>query len=181
MLFTLANSILIVIDMQGNLAAAMHDREALYANVARLIQAAELLGMPLILTEQVPDKIGDTIAEVRGVLPAACAPVIKESFSCWGCQAFRDQLEAAGRREVILCGIETHVCVSQTALDLLASDYHVGCVADATSARAADNKHYALNRLQTAGAQIVTTEMLVTELLKTSAHPRFKEILKLIK
>ncbi|MCA9393128.1 MAG: hydrolase [Candidatus Omnitrophica bacterium] len=181
MLYTLEQSVLVVVDIQGNLAAAMQDREALFANVIRLIKAAGRLRVPVIVTEQVPEKIGSTVPEIASVFPPDASRIPKESFSCWGCPDFRERLKASLRREVILCGIEAHVCISQTALDLLQADFRVGCVADAISARTADNKRLGLSRIENAGAELLSTEMIITELLRTSAHPEFKSILQLIK
>ena len=137
--------------------------------------------VPVIVTEQVPEKIGSTVPEIASVFPPDASRIPKESFSCWGCPDFRERLKASLRREVILCGIEAHVCISQTALDLLQADFRVGCVADAISARTADNKRLGLSRIENAGAELLSTEMIITELLRTSAHPEFKSILQLIK
>ncbi len=159
----------------------MHDKDNLFANVGRLIKAAGMLQMPVVVTEQVPDKLGATVSEITAAFTHAYEPIAKATFSCWGCEGFRGRVEALGRREIILCGIETHVCVSQTALDMLHAGFRVGCVSDATSARTSENKAIGLQRMQAAGTDMVSSEMIVTELLKTSAHPGFRDILNLIK
>ena len=108
-------------------------------------------------------------------------PVKKFSFSCLGNQKFTDQIKALSRKQVILCGIEAHVCIYQTAMDLLDRDYQVSLIADAVSSRTPQNKKIAIDRLGSEGAYISSTEMILFELLKTAKHPNFKEIAKLIK
>lgn len=181
MLYSSEQSVLVVVDIQGNLAAAMHDKEPLYGNVILLLKAAGCLRIPVLVTEQVPEKLGATVDEIAGALPPGTAPVSKHSFSCWRCDDFRSRLTNFQRREVILCGIEAHVCVSQTALDLRQADFRVGCVVDATSSRTAENKRLGIERIRSAGGDLLSAEMIVTELLKTAAHPEFKNILQLIK
>ncbi len=179
-MFTIKNSILLVIDVQGNLAHKMHEKEILFRHIKALINAAHILKIPIIYTEQVPEKIGSTVVEIAEHLKEVVY-FDKVSFSCCGNPQFSAELKKLKRKQIIVCGIETHVCVYQTVADLLAADYEVQIVADAVSSRAADNKHWAIERMKQDGALLTGTEMIITELLKTSAHPKFREILNLIK
>lgn len=180
MTITPENSLLVVVDVQGKLASLMIDRENLYKNIAAVIEAANVLSMPIFYTEQAPEKIGGTIPEIAKHFKKA-KHFTKKTFSCCGEEDFLAALKASGRKNIILAGIETHVCVYQTARDLLAKKYHVYAVADAIASRKPTDKHFGLNRMQQLGAQLVCVEMLLTELIATSAHPKFKEILNLIR
>ncbi|MBZ0166180.1 MAG: isochorismatase family protein [Candidatus Omnitrophica bacterium] len=181
MLYSVEQSVLVVLDLQGNLARGMHNKDVLFRNICCLIQTAQYLEMPILVTEQVPEKIGRTIPEILGVFTTDPPVIAKESFSCWRSPQFKKVVTDIQRREIIICGIEAHVCVSQTVLDLIQDGFRVGCVADAVSARTADNRRVGLRRIRAAGADILSVEMIATELLKTSTHPKFREILKLIK
>ncbi len=178
--FSPDDSILIVIDVQGRLAYLMHHQDILFKHIQALILAADCLKIPIIFTEQVPDKIGFTIPEVANYFNNR-TPIIKKSFSCFGSKEFQKTLSDLKREQVILCGIETHVCLYQTAVDLLEAKYQVQVVADAVSSRTQANKEAALHRIENFGATLTSTEMLICELIKTSEHPKFKEILKLIR
>ena len=180
MLFSSENSVLLVIDIQGKLASLIFEKEKTYKNVQALIQAAQFLKMPIILTEQVPEKIGDTIPEISSLLKDV-PPIEKVTFSCYPNKRFQEALKKSGRKEVIVVGIETHVCVVQTVADLLREEYLVQVVADAVSSRSKDNKEIALERMRNLGATLTSTEMIMCELLKTSEHPKFKDVLNLIK
>jgi len=175
-----AAAVLVMIDIQGNLAQAMFDKDNLFANNIKLIKGFKTLGLPMIITEQTPEKLGKTITPVAAELEDI-KPIAKESFSCWPNAEFREQLEALSRRQVILTGIESHVCVYQTALDLLANGYSVHAVADAVSSRTAENRRIGINAMKSAGAQIVSTEMVLFEFLRSAADPKAKEIFKIVK
>ncbi len=178
--FSPEKAVLVVIDVQGKLAYLMHDREMLFKHIQALILAADYLNVPVIFTEQVPDKIGFTVPEIANHFKTR-KPIIKETFSCFGAKEFQKVLSSLKRKEIILCGIETHVCLFQTAYDLLEAKYNVQVVADAVSSRTKENKEIALKRLELLGADLTSAEMLATELLNTSKHPKFKEVLKLIR
>lgn len=178
--FSLDQSVLVVIDVQGRLAYLMHEKEVLFKHIQALIQAADHLKIPVIFTEQVPQKIGFTIPEIAGYFKNR-KPILKETFSCFGSKEFQKKLSTLQCKRIILCGIETHVCLYQTAVDLREAKYEVQVVADAVSSRTKENKDAALHRMEDFGVTLTSTEMLACELLKTSAHPRFKEVLKLIR
>ena len=179
-MFSIKKTLLLVVDVQGKLAYLMHDKDKLFKNIQGLIQAARILEIPVIYTEQVPEKIGKTIPEIAQFLPNQ-NPVEKASFSCWAEEALQRKIRSFMKKEIIVCGIETHVCVYQTVSDLIDQSYKVQVVADAVSSRTEENRNYALDRMKSIGGGLTSTEMIITELIKTSQHPKFKEILNLIR
>jgi len=174
------DTVLIVIDIQGNLAQAMYDKENLFANNVKLIKGFKAFNLPIIVTEQTPQKLGKTLPIIAAELDGI-KPIDKESFSCWEDIHFRKQLETLSRRHVVLLGIESHVCVYQTAADLIANGYSVHLVADAVSSRTPENREIGLAAMKSTGAQITSTEMVLFELLRTSADPKAKDIFKIVK
>ena len=174
------NSLLVVVDVQGKLAQLMHDKEVLFKNIRILIQAAKILDIPILWCQQCPDSLGPTVSEISQLL-TDCEPINKSAFSCCGEENFNVRLNKSARQQVILCGIETHVCIYQTASDLLRKGFCVDVIADAVSSRTLDNRQIALQRMSAGGANISSTEMALFELLKTAEHPQFKQIAKLIK
>jgi nicotinamidase-related amidase len=179
-MFSPRSAVLVVIDIQGALAGLMREKDTLFKNAARLIQAARLFDMPVVFTEQVPEKIGPTVPEIARLWGDG-RPIIKRSFSCCGEAAFVKKLEELDRDEVIVAGIETHVCVYQTVCDLVGRGYAVQVVADAVSSRGEFNRRSALERMRSLDVGVTNTEMVICELLKTSEHPKFREIIRLIK
>jgi len=171
---------LVVVDVQGKLAQLMADKETLFKNVKILIQAAKILEIPILWCQQVPAALGPTVPEIAELL-ADSEPIDKACFSCTACEPFNAKLEAGGRKQVLLCGIETHICIYQTAMDLLAKGFGVTVLADAVSSRTVENRQVALTRLAAEGAAIASTEMVLFELLKTAKHPQFRSIAKLVK
>lgn len=172
------NCLLLIIDIQGNLFLAMHDRDYLLANVTKLIKGIKILNIPIICTEQI--KIGATISELTALMPDV-KPIIKSTFSCCGDKNFIETLKVMNRKQVIICGIEAHVCVYQTTMDLLKMGYEVHLVSDAVASRSPHNKEAGIQRMVSAGALISSTEMVLFELLKTADDPRAKEIFQVIK
>ncbi len=173
-------TVLVVIDVQGKLAQLMHDKTALFENVGRMIQGVQILDLPILLTEQYPEGLGPTIPELAGLLPGV-EPLTKTAFSCCGDEKFNAAFNALGRDQVLLTGIETHVCVHQTALDLLDSGKEVQIVADAVSSRTSENRRIGLEKMRHAGAIITSTEAALFELLRAAEGPQFKAISKLVK
>ncbi|VGO22880.1 isochorismatase family protein [Pontiella sulfatireligans] len=173
-------AVLVFIDVQGRLHEIMDGKEALDANLEKLIRCAQLLEVPILATEQIPEKLGPTNEPFKSMLADEVA-VSKSSFSCCGEPKFMEQLERLGRRQFILVGIETHVCVYQTAIDLVEFGSEVFIAADAVASRSPENKALALQALRGAGAKALPTETLLFALLRDAADPRFKELLKLIK
>ena len=171
---------LLIVDVQGKLADLMHDKETLFKNICILIQSAKILDIPILWCQQVPSALGPTVPEITELL-GGCEPVNKSSFSCCGCEEFNSKLEELGRRQVLLCGIETHVCVYQSAVDLIEKDFEVDVIADAVSSRTQANREVGLDRLAEEGARLSSTELALFEILKSADHPQFKQIAKLVK
>jgi nicotinamidase-related amidase len=174
------NAVLIIIDIQGNLAQAMYDKENLFANNVKMIQGFKAFNLPIIVTEQIPQKLGKTLPVISQELDGI-EPIAKETFSCWDDRNFTKQLKGLSRRHIVLAGIECHVCVYQTALDLISNGYNVHLVTDAVSSRTPENRQVGIDAMKSAGAHITSTEMVLFELLRTAADPKFKEIIKIIK
>jgi nicotinamidase-related amidase len=178
---TRENAVLVVIDVQSKLTPAMPPD--IYARMrtttAMLVEAARLLEIPVITTEQYPRGIGHTVPE----LAAACTNGVieKTSFGCCGEPAFLAALEPLGRRQVIVTGMEAHVCVYQTVLGLLGAGYHVHLVRDAICSRHKEDFLAGVKNATKAGALAVTAEMALFQLLKDSRHEQFRAISKLIK
>lgn len=171
---------LVLIDLQGKLAQLMYKKEILFANIKILIQSAKLLDIPIIYCQQCPDSLGPTIEPVAELL-TDITPVNKESFSCCLNDEFNHKLNSLNKEQIIICGIETHVCVYQTAADLLSQNKAVTIVCDATSSRTEQNKQLAIDTMRQMNIKISSTEMLLFELLKSASHPQFRTIAKLIK
>ena len=179
-MLAIENTALLVVDVQGKLASLMHDREALYAQLQKLVMGAKALGIPILWAEQNPERMGATIPELAERL-RPLSPIAKMSFSCWGEPRFRDALGMTGRKQALLCGIEAHVCVCQTACDLVAAGYEVHVVADAVSSRTLQNRSVGLDRAREAGGHITSVEGCLFELLRTADHPSFRDILRLVR
>lgn len=174
------NCCLAVVDVQGKLAQLMHGKDALFKNIQVLVQAANILDMPILWCQQVPDALGPTVPEIARLLTDV-EPINKSAFSCCGADQFIGKLNKSSRNQVLLCGIEAHICVYQTAADLLVKGFEVNVVADAVSSRTLDNKQIALGRLAAQGASVTSVEMALFELLRTAEHPKFRQIASLIK
>ncbi len=153
-MFSPEQSVLVVIDVQEKLTPLVHEKDTILKNIQILIQAAQGLDIPILWSEHVPEKIGPTIESIRRLMPVQ-KPIVKKSFGCCGEKQFVDALAASRRREVILCGIEAHVCVYQTAAQMLERKYAVQVVADAVSSRAASNKNAGLERIESQGGAVL--------------------------
>jgi nicotinamidase-related amidase len=176
---TPATSALLVVDVQEKLAARVPGNDRLARAIAFLLDAARVLGVPASATEQYPQGLGPTVPALAGRLPAERPS--KTAFSCCECRTLHEQWWAAGRNQLVLTGLETHVCVAQTALDLLTERVHVFIPVDAVASRHAIDHETALRRLERAGAVLTTAEAVVFEWTQTASHPRFKEISRLVK
>ncbi len=173
-------SCLVIVDVQGKLAQLMYDKEALFKNIRILIQAAKELSIPILWCQQVPEALGPTVPEIAELLTDT-QPINKSAFSCCGDEKFNAAVQKLGRQQILLCGIETHVCIYQTAMNLKSKGNEVHVIADAVSSRTRDNKKLALKKLKTYGIDIDCVEMALFELLKNASHPSFKTIAKLIR
>lgn len=173
-------SSLLVIDVQARLLPKMAAARDVVDNVTVLLKAAARLDIPVLVSEQYRKGLGTTVAELQPLLPSGNV-IEKLAFSCLGENAFATRLRDLGRAQAVVAGIEAHVCVLQTAEQLLENGVRVFVVADATSSRVPASHARALERLRAAGAVIVTTEMVVFEWLRRAGTPEFKEISALIK
>ena len=174
-LLSAGNAMLVIIDFQARLMPAIHAGDKALLNAGRLVEAARLLDISVILTEQNPRGLGATVPELAGAGPV----VTKMSFDACAEPAFLNAV--AGDRELVVCGCEAHVCVGQTVLTLLEHRRRVIVVADAIGSRAPESREIALRRMAGHGAEIVTTEMVLFEWLRTAEHPQFRPVSKLIR
>ena len=174
------NTALVIIDVQGKLARIMQNADALFRNLAMLIKGFRLLDVPIIWMEQLPDKLGSTVEEVSVHLDGL-KPIAKDVFSCGQNTEFHNKLNEVSPENVVLAGIETHVCVYQTAMDLLEKDYNVEVVADATSTRLEHNKEIGLEKIRRSGGQITSVETALFELQGKATGSTFKELIEIIK
>lgn len=174
------NTVLVVVDVQEKLSRAMHEEKAFIAGAVKVVTGAKILGLPVIRTEQNPKGLGETVPEVAELLTDVPA-VTKLSFSCCGEPNFLEQLAALNRKQVLILGIESHVCVYQTVADLVRDGYEVQVVADAVSSRTPGNKAIGLERCKELGASLTSAETALFELLKTADGEKFKQMLKVVK
>jgi len=176
------NSVLMVIDIQERLASAMPlgVRDRVIEQVDVLLTAAKALSVPVLVTEQYPKGLGHTEPTLKDKLPAETPVIEKTRFSAARVEDVARTLQASGRKQIFLAGMETHICVLQTALGLLKQGYEVFVIEDAVSSRAKGNQFNALQRLRLAGAVITNVESLLFEWLGDASHPEFKKLAKLI-
>jgi nicotinamidase-related amidase len=179
-MITSADTALVLVDVQAKLAPAMHDKEALLENLRRLVQGVRILGVPILWTEQNPAGLGPTLPEIADLLPDQ-KPVSKFSFSCCGSEQFRNELSALNCKNMLIAGIEAHVCVYQTAADLIHLQCEVQIVADAVASRTPENRLIGLEKSKSVGACLTSTETVLFELLKDAKSEKFKEIIKIVK
>jgi nicotinamidase-related amidase len=175
-----ANAALAVIDIQERLLPMIFEGERVVRNTVRLIKGARVLGIPVLVTEQYKKGLGATTPAVAAEI-AALPLMEKIAFSACGAAGFDRALKKKKVSDVILCGIEAHVCVSQTCLDLLDKGLRVFVVVDAMWSRTTDNHFIAVERMRDAGGVVVSTEMVLFELLEKAGTDEFKQILALVK
>lgn len=173
------DAVLVIVDVQERLLPAIHDSQRLLENISLLIKAVKILGIPIILTEHYPSGLGPTADALKALL-GHLKPIEKISFGCFGEPNFVHALEKLGKKNVLVCGMETHVCIYQTVFEGL-DKYKMWVISDAVSSRTAENKVAGIDRMRGAGAEIVTCEMLILEILKSAGSPKFKQILALVK
>lgn len=173
-------SLLLVVDMQEKLVPAMSDKDELLRNCGILMQAASLAGVPALASEQYPDGLGPTLTQLADKY-TELRRLPKIEFSCVKNDELKRTITAAARSQIVVCGIEAHVCVTQTAIDLKRAGYDVFVATDATASRLKSSKDIAMQRLSAAGVTIVTTEMAGFEWIGSAAAPAFKPFSKLIR
>ena len=177
-LISRTDSALLVVDVQEKLVPAIASSETVVWNVRRLIDAARLLGLPAAASEQYPQGLGPTLPELASRLPERPA---KLAFSCRELAGLLSDLRGRGIEKLLLCGIETHVCIQQTALDLMADGWRVYIAVDAVGSRRDIDHQTALRRMESSGAVLTTTEAALFEWCETAAAPEFKQISRLVR
>ena len=175
------NSALVVIDVQEAFRSVIGDFSLMTSKICSAVRGAELLGMPVIVTEQYPKGLGSTVEEVSLLLPESAIRFEKTSFGVMGEATVRDHLLNLGSRHLVVCGLETHVCVAQSCLQMLAHGYEVLLLEDAVSSRFESDRTTALNRLRAGGVSITSVEAMLFEAMQDSRHPKFKEIQSIIR
>lgn len=173
-------AVLAVIDMQEAFRQIIPDFDQIAQRIALMVQSAKLLNLPVIVTEQYPKGLGRTAQEITEHLPEGSEPIEKLSFSACGVQEFDLRLREFHAEQVILCGIEAHICVSQTAHNLLQNGYQVHLLSDAVSVRLPRNREVAINKIAKAGAVISSVEMALFELCPAGT-PEFKQMQSFVK
>ncbi|RJP57923.1 MAG: hydrolase [Candidatus Auribacter fodinae] len=179
-LLSTETSTLLIIDIQEKFLATIPDLDTVIDNTAKMIAAAVELDIPIIVSEQYPRGLGNTVDTIRRSVPADASVFEKTSFSCLGNSDLRECLVRHKRNQVIITGIETHICVQQTACDLLAAGFVPHIISDAVSSRHQNNKNAGLNKMHDAGAVISSVEIALFELLRDSSHPSFKKLRHLV-
>jgi len=174
------NTIALIIDVQQKLYPFIHENEKLTDKLIRLIQGLNVLGIELIITEQYSKGLGNTIQEIQGAL-GLYNHIEKMSFSCCGLDEFNDTLKDKDKKNVIIAGIESHVCVLQTVIDLINDGYQPILIEDCVSSRNQNDKRIAVERMRQEGAIISTCESILFELLELSGTDEFKAISKIVK
>lgn len=171
---------LVILDIQGKLSQIVYQSEEVLKHSSSLVQGCQLLDIPIIWVEQTPEKLGATSALIAQHLTGQ-SPIAKATFSAYGTSAFVEAVKANARKQVLLIGIETHICIYQTAMDLIAAGYEVFVVADAVSSRTEENKKIGLEMIREGQGKITSVEATLFALLKRSTHEKFREIARLIK
>lgn len=174
------NTVLVVVDMQEPFLRHISNRDGLLNGVTKLVSFAKALQIPVITTLQYREKMGDIIPELDELIPDA-PKIDKTTFSCCRTAPFLDAMEQIGRKKVLLCGVETHICVNQTAHDLLSLGYRVHLAEDAVSSRHDSDRTVGINKMRQSGVIISSVEMAMFEMLGDAATPEFKIILQLVK
>lgn len=177
--FTLDSTILVLVDLQPNFLKVISQRDAIVGRAMFLLRACRELGVPALATTQYASRMGAALEDIAPLLSEP--PMDKLTFSCIGAPGFQGALRKYRRRHVLLCGIETHICVTQTALDVQDLGYEPAVAVDATGSRGGESHAIGIERLRSAGVQMVHSESVVYELMKTAEHPKFKQVLELVK
>lgn len=181
MLIDSESSLLLIVDFQEKLAKAMDSQkiQEITLNTSKLIKGFTALNMPILYTQQYTKGLGDTLPELKNQLPFP--HIEKTSFSCYGETSFVETLKKVNKKHTIVCGMETHICVLQTALELLDNDYKVSVISDATISRSFKNHEDALKLLRHRGVNVLPYESILFMLLKDAKNSVFKEISKLVR
>jgi nicotinamidase-related amidase len=174
-------AVLAVIDLQPKFMAGIHEVERVMSRSQFLLKVARLVGVPVLASEQYPERMGGTDARVTSLLPLGAAPHGKMCFSCGGCASWMDALRTLKRRQVVILGIETHICVTLTALDLLKGGFDVFVCPDAVGSRSLEMHKLGMERMRDSGVMPSHTETIAYEWMRSAEHPRFREALEIVK
>lgn len=174
------HSVLLVVDIQDQFRAAIPTMADLFHRTGQLLRGADLLSVPVLVTEQYPKGLGHTVTELSNVYPAQTTVLEKTALSAWGATGLPDALARLNRKQVIVCGLEAHACINQTVMDLLEHGYDVYLVEDAVGSRKEADRQVALKKLVGQGAIPVCTEMVLFEWLRDARHPHFKAIQQIV-
>jgi len=174
------DTVLLIVDIQEKLAAVMTEKDKVVRNNLHLIELAKMIGMPVMVTEQYPRGLGPTVAEIRDALPFY-RPIEKMTFDCCGQPPFLEELKEHNKRNVVLTGMETHICVLQTCIGLLKGGINVHVVKDAVCSRTKENWKTGVEFMREAGAVVTSTETVLFQLLKVAGTEEFKKISQRIK
>jgi len=172
--------LLLVVDYQEKLLKAFKEPDALVESCVKLIKFARILNLPILWTEQYPRGLGPTVPQVKQELEGY-HPIEKVNFSCFGEPAFVSSLSSFNKRQLVICGIETHICIEQTVLDALKAEYQCHIVTDACGSRKKKDHKAGLRKMEGAGAVPACAEMVIYEILVRSDSPEFRQVLKLVK
>jgi nicotinamidase-related amidase len=172
---------LVVVDFQEAFRSPINDFAQVASRISIAVRGFQILSLPVVVTEQYPKGLGRTAEEITFSLPADFEIIEKTAFSSCGAAAFMDKLRTSGATQIALCGLETHICINQTAHDLLSENFEVHLLTDCVSSRFTPDKEMALRKMQASGVVPSTVEMALFELLRDARHEQFKEIQNLIK
>lgn len=173
-------TVFVLVDVQGKLAQIVNNSEILHDNLEKLIKGLQVLDIPILWLEQYPDGLGPT-TESLSLLLKGQEPIAKMTFSAAGNEEFMKQLEDTGRKQVLIAGIETHICVYMTTADLLEQGYEVEVIEDAVTSRTEANKRIGLEKMKNLGASVTCVETALYELIGEAGTDEFKKVLKIIK
>ncbi|WP_019864565.1 isochorismatase family protein [Methylovulum miyakonense] len=180
-LLSAADSVLVIVDVQTKLTAVMAEATSMCTRAVVLLEAAQRLAIPVLVTEQFPQGLGRTERVILAKLPEFTPIFDKTAFSCCAARGFSEALQASGRKQIVLVGVEAHICVLQTALELLSVGYQVQVVEDAVCSRNPNHKLYALKRLSQQGVIVTNYESVLFEWLRDAAHLEFKALSRLLR
>ena len=178
-MLTKEEAVLVVIDVQGKLAQIVDKSEFVIQSIVNVVKGANVLGVPILWLEQYPQGLGPTVSEIADEIKGE--PIEKITFSAYDNETFRQQLEALGRKRVLIAGIETHICVYQTAAQLLGAGYEVEVLADCVASRTNGNREVGLQKMLQIGANITSVEMALFEMQQVAKGDAFKAISKIVK
>jgi nicotinamidase-related amidase len=175
-----SGTVLVIFEMQERLVPAVQDNKKVLENIMNMVRAAKILKLPIVLTEQYPKGLGLTVPELNELLGGP-KPIEKLSFSAFGSEEFKNRLVELDAKTLILCGLECHICINQTALEGVQEGYNIHVLADATSSRTREDYEVGLEKIRQGGAVVTTTETAIYELMKVAKTDEFDKILKVLK